>query len=164
MIKYQIIPITEAYIEAYRNVLDSVAKEKKYLSFFEGPSLEMSRSFVLNNLKDNWPHYIAVSEGNVLGWCDITSLERPIFEHVGVLGMGILDKYRGNGIGEALLRTTLNKAKEKGLTRVELTVRDMNKPAIELYKKLGFEVEGLHRNAVRIGSTYENHISMTLLF
>ncbi len=49
------------------------------------------------------------------------------------------------------------------ITRIELTVRENNKPAISLYEKLGFVVEGLHRNAVRIGTEYENHLRMALL-
>jgi ribosomal protein S18 acetylase RimI-like enzyme len=48
------------------------------------------------------------------------------------------------------------------LTR-RLTVRERNVNAIALYKSLGFEVEGLHRNAVRIEGQYENLYSMALV-
>lgn len=61
------------------------------------------------------------------------------------------------------MRAAIEKARHRGLTRIELTVREHNKPAIALYEKLGFTVEGLHRNAVRIDDEYENHISMALL-
>ncbi len=161
---YQIMPIAEEHIQGYCVAIDSVAKEKKYLGFLEGPPLEISRSFVLNNIKDNWPSFIALSEGKVVGWCDITSLDRPIFSHAGVLGMGIISSYRGKGIGEALMIATLEKAKKIGLTRIELTVRENNTAAINLYTKFDFKIEGLHRNAVRIDNIYENHISMALLF
>jgi RimJ/RimL family protein N-acetyltransferase len=67
-------------------------------------------------------------------------------------------------IGVALIRAALNKAKEIGLTRIELTVRENNKRAIALYEKEGFLLEGLHRNAVRIDTEYENQISMALLY
>jgi RimJ/RimL family protein N-acetyltransferase len=43
-------------------------------------------------------------------------------------------------------------------------VREHNKPAIALYEKFGFVSEGLRRNAVRVGGTYENVIAMALLF
>lgn len=164
MQNYEIITIMVEHIEGYRAAVDSVAREHKYLAFLEGPPLEMSRAFVLENIQGNWPHFVAVSEGNIVGWCDITSLHRPVFTHSGTLGIGVLASYRGQGIGEALLCTALNQAKSIGLTRIELIVREKNKPAITLYKKLGFVVEGLHRNAVRIRTEYENHISMALLF
>lgn len=132
MLNYEIIPITEEHIEEFRAAVGEVARERKFLSFLDAPSIEMTRAFVLENIRDNWPQYIAISEGKVIGWCDITSLHRPIFAHSGVLGIGILAKYRGQGIGQALISTALNKAKEIGLTRIELTVRDTNESAISL--------------------------------
>jgi RimJ/RimL family protein N-acetyltransferase len=50
-----------------------------------------------------------------------------------------------------------------GLQRVELTVRENNAIAIALYKKVGFEIEGLQRNAVRIDGDYENIVCMAIL-
>jgi len=163
MQKYKVIEISEEYIEGYCAAVDSVAREHKYLAFLEGPSLEMSRDFVRENLQEGWPHLVAISEGRVVGWCDITSFHRQAYEHAGMLGIGVLADYRGQGIGETLIRVALAKAQSKGLTRIELTVREKNKSAIALYEKYGFLVEGLHRSAVRIGKTYENQISMALL-
>jgi ribosomal protein S18 acetylase RimI-like enzyme len=62
------------------------------------------------------------------------------------------------------MRKAIEKARNRGLTRIELTVRKHNKAAIALYEKLGFQAERLHRNAVRIGNEYGNHLSMALLF
>ena len=164
MQNYKIVPITEAHIESFCAAVGNVAREHKYLALTDEPPLEMARAFVLENIQGNWPHFVALSDGTVIGWCDISSLHRPVFSHSGTLGMGVLAPYRGQGIGEALLSATLNKAKVIGLTRIELTVREKNHPAIALYKKFGFEIEGLHRNAVRIGTDYENHLSMALLY
>ena len=164
MQNYQVIPISEQYIEGFHEAVGSVARERKYLAFLDAPSLEMTRAFVMNNLKDNWPHFVAISEGKVVGWCDITSLHRPVYAHSGALGIGVLAQYRGQGIGKALMNSAINKAQSKGLTRIELTVREHNKPAIALYEKLGFRIEGLHHNAVCISNEYENLISMALLF
>lgn len=164
MSHYQIIPITEDHIEGFRAAVDSVAREHQYLAFLEGPPLKMVRSFVLDNIQGNWPHYVALVDGKVVGWCDITSLHRHAFAHSGSLGIGVLAPYRGQGIGVALIRAALNKAKAIGLTRIELTVRETNQRAIALYENEGFLIEGLHRNAVRIENKYENQISMALLY
>lgn len=99
----------------------------------------------------------------VVGWCDISSLHRPVLAHSGVLGMGVLAEFRGHGIGKALILATLERARSVGLTRVELTVREHNKRAFALYEKTGFVVEGVKRNAVRVDGKYENLICMGLL-
>jgi RimJ/RimL family protein N-acetyltransferase len=160
---YKITPITEQYINNFWSVLDSVARERDYLAFLEGPPMHTTKEFVLHNIKDNWPHLLALHNDQVIGWCDISSLDRPVFAHAGSLGMGVLKAYRGQGVGKALISSALQKAKEKGLTRIELTVREKNTAATALYEKMGFEKEGIHKNAVRIDGIYEHHISMALL-
>ena len=51
-----------------------------------------------------------------------------------------------------------------GFHRTLLTVRENNTSAVELYKKVGFEVEGLQRDAVQVDGMYENVILMAVLF
>ena len=115
-------------------------------------------------IKSSKPFSVAITEGKIIGWCDISALDRPVFAHIGSLGIGVLAPYRGQGVGKALMKTALQNAKLKGLTRIELTVREHNLSAIALYKKLGFEQEGVHKNGVCIDGKYENHISMERLF
>lgn len=69
-----------------------------------------------------WTHIIAVCDNRIIGWSDISALDRPVFAHIGSLGIGILASYRGRGIGKKLLQTAIQKAEQKGLTRIELTV------------------------------------------
>ncbi len=59
--------------------------------------------------------------------------------------MGLLPEYRGRGIGSQLLSAVLKHCKQFGLEKVELQVYVSNTPAIALYKKFGFEQEGLIR-------------------
>lgn len=161
---FEIIPITEEHIKGFWSAVDSVAREQKYLAFLEGPPINMTKDFVLENIRGNWPHVVAISDGEIIGWCDISSLNRPVFNHIGSLGIGVLAPYRGQGVGKALIMSALQKSKEKGLTRIELTVREKNKSAIALYKKFGFEKEGIHKNGVCIDGKYENHIFMARLY
>jgi ribosomal protein S18 acetylase RimI-like enzyme len=78
--------------------------------------------------------------------------------------MGLLPQFRGRGIGKRLIAQALDAARAFGLQRVELTVRENNVNAIALYKKVGFEVEGVQREAILVDGTYENLILMGLLF
>lgn len=163
-INYEIVPITDGHIEGFCKAAGSVARERLYLVALDAAPLENLREFVHKNQAKGMPFFVALENEKVVGWCDIHSQILPAFDHSGVLGMGIINSHRGQGLGEKLIRTTLTAAKEKGLTRVELTVRENNLPAIALYKKVGFEIEGVLRNAICIDGVYTSHIAMALLF
>jgi RimJ/RimL family protein N-acetyltransferase len=160
----EIVPITEDHIDRFHRALDFVARERRYLAFLEAPPIENTRAFVRDMIKRGYPQYVAVAAGDVVGWCDVTPKDRPIHAHTGVLGISLLPQFRGRGIGTKLMTSVLAAARGKGLHRVELTVREANASAIALYKKMGFEFEGLFRDAVQIDGVYENVICMAVLF
>jgi ribosomal protein S18 acetylase RimI-like enzyme len=159
-----IVPIEESHIGGFHRTLDFVARERRYLAFLEGPPLESTRAFVLDHIKRGHPQFVAVSAGEVVGWCDVLPKQRPIYVRTGVLGMGLLPQFRGQGIGTDLIRRSLAAARGFGFHRVELTVRENNTNAIELYKKVGFETEGMQRDATQVDGVYENLILMAVLF
>ena len=73
--------------------------------------------------------------------------------HVGQIGMAVRDDWQGKGAGTALMQAAVDLAdKWLNLTRLELEVYTDNEPAIRLYKKFGFLVEGtFQRFAYRDG-------------
>ena len=161
---YEIRPIAEDHISSFRTTLDTVAREQKFLSFLEAPPLEQMRHFVLNNIKEGWPQFVVLANEEIAGWCDVLpNSRRTVCAHCGTLGMGLLPKYRGQGIGRKLVQRAVDAALAFGLTRIELTVRETNVNAIALYRNFGFETEGLHRKAVCIGGCYENTLSMAFV-
>jgi RimJ/RimL family protein N-acetyltransferase len=161
---YHIVPISEAHITGFHGAFDRVARELRYLGRTKAPPLEETTAWVHGNLKRGVPQFVALVDESVVGWCDVSPTPADTMAHSGVLGMGIVDGHRGQGIGGALLRTTLPAAMAFGLTRVELTVREDNTRARMLYVKHGFEIEGVKRNAALIDGKYYNLWSMALLF
>jgi ribosomal protein S18 acetylase RimI-like enzyme len=161
---YEIRRIAENHIPGFRATLDAVAREQKFLSFLEAPPLEQMRHFVLNNIKQGWPQFVVLADEKVAGWCDVLpNPRRTLYAHCGVLGMGLLPEYRGQGIGRKLMQHAIDAALACGFSRIELTVRETNVNAIALYRSFGFETEGLHRNAVCIEGRYENTLSMAFV-
>ena len=57
----------------------------------------------------------------------------------------VTEKMRGKGIGTLLYREFLMVAKNRGVKRVEWSVLDWNKTAIDFYKKSGAIVDGLEQ-------------------
>jgi putative acetyltransferase len=65
--------------------------------------------------------------------------------HVGQIGMAVHDDWQGKGAGTALMQAAIDLSdKWLNLSRLELEVYTDNEPAIRLYKKFGFIIEGTH--------------------
>ena len=164
MNQIQIRHLTEADIEEFHTYLDSVAHERKFIGFVQAPSLEKTRNWLMAGMEEGEIRLIALDGSKVIGWCDIEIGQREGFVHAGRLGMGLLKEYRRQGLGSRLLEETLSVAKKRGLERVELDVYTSNAPAIKLYDKFNFQIEGRKRKARKLDGTYDDIIVMAILF
>jgi RimJ/RimL family protein N-acetyltransferase len=162
----QIVPIAEEHIEGFHRCLDAVARERKYLARIQAPPLEAVRQFALKSIDSAAIRLVALCEDEnqirVVGWCDIFPMEREGFTHRGTLGMGVRKNFRERGIGTRLIDEAIRKVKEKGLERIELEVFGSNTPAIKLYEKKGFVVEGVKKKARKLDGIYDDMIQMAL--
>lgn len=156
-------PIAMEDIAGFRQALDRVARERRYLLMLEAPPMEQVESFVRANIEGNVAQFVVADAGQVVGWCDIRPHTWPGVTHTGELGMGLLAEYRGQGLGYRLLEATVNQALANGLTRIELEVFASNRAAIALYEKFGFEREGLKRNARYVDGSWDDFVMMALV-
>ncbi|WZB60560.1 GNAT family N-acetyltransferase [Achromobacter xylosoxidans] len=94
---------------------------------------------------------VATVQGEVAGYASLEQFERVRRSHCGSVGIAVAKGWHGQGIGSRLLGALLDVADNwMNLRRVELMVYTDNEPAIALYRKHGFEVEGELRDyAVR---------------
>ncbi len=159
----QIRRIQLADAASFRECLDSVARERRYLAQVEALPLERMQEFVHQSVENDSAQYVAVHGENVVGWCDVFPHWAYALKHVGSLGMGIHTSYRGRGIGERLLRATLEHALRNGIYRVTLEARADNDRAIRLYEKVGFRHEARTPCALRFDGVFYDGVQMALL-
>jgi L-phenylalanine/L-methionine N-acetyltransferase len=125
------------------------------------PSAEMWRKR-LSEPQEGLFSLVASVEGEVVGSLGLeTSPTRWRMRHVATLGMAVRDDWQGKGVGTTLMEAALDLADNwLNLTRVELTVYADNAPAIALYEKFGFEIEGTHRRMAFRDGEYVDGYSM----
>ena len=110
------------------------------------PSASMWRKR-LTEQPDNLYGLVACVNDELVGSLGLRVLtDTPRRRHVGTVGMAVHDKWHRRGIGSALLDAAIDLADRWfNLLRLELTVYTDNVPAIRLYEKFGFEIEGTLR-------------------
>jgi putative acetyltransferase len=99
----------------------------------------------LENPSEDRMSIVAVLDGAILGAASVWQ-NAGRRRHVGGIGMSVHDEFHRRGIGSALMAALIDAADNwLDLKRLELTVYVDNAPAIGLYRKFGFEVEGTRR-------------------
>jgi ribosomal-protein-alanine N-acetyltransferase len=76
------------------------------------------------------------------------SLVRTVADESELLLIAVLPSHHRRGVGGRLLNDFLDRARNDGIHRVHLEVRDGN-PAVDMYKNAGFSPVGRRRNYYR---------------
>jgi len=145
---------------SFQLLLTFLAKEPRQITAIVPPDVVTLREAVKQHVAENHPLVTAVTQDKVVGWCGITPKQEPGYTHTGALGIGVLAEYRRTGIGDSMLKTALEKARQVQLTRIELEVFRSNVPALTFYIKNEFNIEGCKVNARMHQGIYDDILIM----
>ncbi len=106
-------------------------------------------SIFFEEMREKYPDlfYVAEVDGRIVGYImcreetagfDLPRLRAKRRGHV--ISIAVLPEYRRRGIGRSLLAKALDSMKARKLEECVLEVRVSNTAAINLYRKLGFEI------------------------
>ena len=103
---------------------------------------------------------VACVGDEVVGQLTLSVYTNPRTRHSGHFGIAVRDDWQGKGVGTTLLEACLDLANNwLNLSRLDLRVYVDNTPAIALYEKCGFEIEGTHKRfAYRNGEYVDAHV------
>jgi L-phenylalanine/L-methionine N-acetyltransferase len=121
---------------------------------------------MISGLTPNDHMFVAEVEENgskkVVGVIGLNVNQSPRARHSASIGIMIHKDYQGKGIGRALLNKVIDLADNwLMLVRLELGVFTDNERALNLYKSLGFEIEGTKRCALIRNGKYEDEYLMS---
>ncbi|WP_289137682.1 GNAT family N-acetyltransferase [uncultured Brevibacillus sp.] len=104
---------------------------------------------------------VAVAHNRIVGYsrCEGVNLKR--FAHKVEFGVCVCKEFWGYGIGKNLLKQSIEWADAAGIKKMTLSVVETNEKAIDLYKRLGFQIEGILKNdRILADGNYYNTIIM----
>jgi RimJ/RimL family protein N-acetyltransferase len=118
----------------------------------------------IENLNDNPNSLLLIAEmdNKVIGLLFFIPNTKKKILHTGEFGVSVHPAYQGQRIGQLLVETLLEWAKQNvQIEKVFLQVFATNANAIKLYKTLGFIEEGRHIKAIKqVDGTYVDIIQM----
>lgn len=125
----------------------TIEQESKWINYF----LKNENSLLL----------ITEFENEIIGNIDLTGNRRKIMEHTAVIGM--LKEWKNSGLGTALLKLAIDWAKENSIIELLwLQVYTDNELGLGLYRKMGFEENGIMKNFFKQDGKYFDNLTMTM--
>ncbi len=103
---------------------------------------------------------VAEYQGKIIGIITLYGSHRKKILHKGELGISVRKPFWGMGVGSALMQECLKIARERGFKKIQLEVMQGNERAMALYKKFGFEVEGIKKNVIFQNGKYYDLVVM----
>lgn len=96
-----------------------------------------------------------------IGNIDLTGSKRTKMFHTGMIGMGIKEPWRNQGLGRRLIESVIDWAKKySAIEIIWLDVYASNELGYNLYKNTGFEVSGIINDFFKGEHGYINKIQM----
>lgn len=92
---------------------------------------------------------VAEVEGRVVGVLGCARSRARVARHQAELGLTVASRWRGHGVGRAMLGVAERWAREVGVDRLSLRVFWGNERAKRLYESVGYRVEGVERAGAR---------------
>ncbi|MEL7120979.1 MAG: GNAT family N-acetyltransferase [Bacteroidota bacterium] len=100
----------------------------------------------------------------LVGMLNVVASPKPRLQHVGEFGVSVLKNHWNKGIASLLINRMISWAeKSKIIKKINLKVLQNNDVAFQLYKRLGFEIEGLLRRDFFVKGVYYDAYMMGML-
>lgn len=105
----------------------------------------------------------AETDDNLMGFIAASRIPLKKVKHRVHIVVGVLKEESGKGIGTRLFEKLIVWTKNNEISRLELTEMMHNEKAINLYKKIGFEIEGIKKNSLIIDENFVDEYYMGMI-
>ncbi|HOJ17548.1 MAG: GNAT family N-acetyltransferase [Ignavibacteriales bacterium] len=120
------------------------------------------RSYIAELLnKKNNMIFLAFYDTTLCGYLEAIGGTYKRTEHSVHINLAVLKKYQGLGMATLLFEALFEWAVNFNIHRIDLSVVTDNSPAINLYKKTGFETEGIKRHSFLVANSYMDEYLMS---
>lgn len=160
---FNVRPARQDDVKGIIGAIRQVAEEKKYI-VAESVAEEVDHQDALlrHNELESRIFFVAVVDNEVVGWAHLNTPELEKLSHTAELTLGVIEDYRGHGIGGHLLDRALEWASENRYEKVYQSVPATNKDAIAFLEKRGCEVEAVREDQYKINGEYVDEVMMAI--
>jgi ribosomal protein S18 acetylase RimI-like enzyme len=104
--------------------------------------------------------FVATVDGEVVGWVHLNAPEVGKLSHTAELTLGVLEEYRGHGIGSHLLERGVEWGASHGFEKLYQSVPSTNEGALEFLAEHGWEQEAVREGHYKLEGEYLDEVML----
>ncbi len=152
---FTIRPAEQSDLKGIVGVMREVAEENDYLVAESVVDLLDREEVVFrHNDVESRVFFVATVDDEVVGWVHLRSPNFEKLAHTAELTMGVLEEYRGHGIGSQLMERGLKWADSNGYEKVYQSIPATNQDAVGFLEDHRWETEAIRQAHYKIDGQY----------
>ncbi|MFP8952304.1 GNAT family N-acetyltransferase [Natrialbaceae archaeon A-arb3/5] len=162
-LEFHIRPARQEDLTGVVGAIRQVVTEKTYIEAESvAEEIDHQDALLRSNELESRMFFVATVEDEVVGWVHLHSPEFEKLRHTAELTVGVLEEYRGHGIGSHLLARGLEWAGSNGYEKVYQSVPSSNGEAIAFLEEHGWETEAIREDHYKLNGHYADEVMMAV--
>ena len=162
-LEFHIRPARQEDLTGIVGAIRQVAEEKTYIEAESvADEIDHQDALLRYNELESRMFFVATVEDEVVGWVHLYAPELEKLSHTAELTVGVLEEYRGHGIGAHLLSRGLEWAGSTGYERVYQSVPSTNEEAIAFLEAHDWETEAVREDHYKLNGHYVDEVMMAV--
>ena len=159
----KIRPARQEDLSGIVGAIRQVAGEKTYIvAETVADEVDHQEALLRHNEIESRMFFVATVGQEVVGWVHLNAPELGKLDHTAELTVGVIEEYRGHGIGGHLLERGLEWAASQGYEKVYQSIPSTNEDAVSFLEAHGWEVEAVREDHYKIGEEYVDEVMMAI--
>jgi len=163
-VEFTVRPAKQGDLRGLIHVMRTVSEEGAYLTAESVMDLLDHEEVVFrHNDVESRMFFVATVDDDVVGWVHLDSPNFAKLRHTAELTMGVLEEYRGHGIGSHLMERGLDWAASNGYEKVYQSIPATNQDAVRFLEDHRWETEAIRRAHFKIDDEYVAEQQMAVM-
>ncbi|MCU4924554.1 GNAT family N-acetyltransferase [Halobacteria archaeon AArc-dxtr1] len=162
-LSFHIRPAKQEDLTGIVGAIRQVAEERTYIvAESVADEIDHESALLRYNEIESRMFFVATVENEVVGWVHLNAPELDKLSHTAEVTVGVLEEYRGHGIGSHLLSRGLEWAGTNGYEKVYQSIPSTNKEAIGFLETHGWETEAVREDHYKLDGRYVDEVMMAI--
>ncbi|WP_290813843.1 GNAT family N-acetyltransferase [Halovivax sp.] len=160
------VTIRPARQEDLSGIVGAMRQVVEEMTYIEAETIadEIDHEDVLlrHNELESRMFFVATVDEEVVGWAHLHVPTLEKLSHTAELTVGVLEEYRGMGIGSQLLDRAMVWVRSNGLEKIYQSVPSTNEDALEFFESRGWGVEAVREGHYKLDDEYIDEVMMAI--